>query len=77
MVASRHALSRIPGQYIVEAMDRLPPCGPAAKIRDLDIDVPFWGRFRVTFTPIRQAARGLPRRWIWVATSAERLPDST
>jgi hypothetical protein len=70
---SRKALSQIPGRYIVEAMDRLPPSGPKLAAEQLEIDVPLWGRFRITFKSIRQRRGGLPPRWVWVAAKAESL----
>jgi hypothetical protein len=73
MPSSVNALSQIPGRYIVEAMDSLPPCGADSEVQQVDIDVPFWGRFRVTFMPFRHRVRGHPVHWIWVAKHAEGL----
>jgi hypothetical protein len=74
---SRNPLARIPGRYVIEAMDRLPPSGPDAAAQQVDVDVPFWGRFRITFNPLRQTVRGFPARWIWVAASARSLARDT
>jgi len=66
----RGDLLQIPGQYLVDAMDRLPPCESDSVPQDLEIDVPFVGRFVVTFQPRRQADRGLPSRWVWIPVAA-------
>ena len=71
--SARHHLARIPGRYIVEAMDRLPPCSPDSTVQQLAIDVPLWGPFRVTFRPRQQNLRGLGERWFWIASNAEPL----
>ena len=71
--SNRHDLRQVPGQYLVDAMDRLPLCGPDSSTQDLEIDVPFVGRFIVTFEPRRQVVRGFPARWVWIPTSAERV----
>ena len=66
-------IRQVPNQYIVDGMDRLPPCGPLSGDAPLEIDVPFDGRFRVTFKPRKQARRGWPTAWIWIPSRAERL----
>jgi hypothetical protein len=66
-------LHQVPGQYLLDAMDRLPPCDPGAGSQDLEIDVPFVGRFLVTFQPRRQVVRGLPPRWVWIPVTATRV----
>jgi hypothetical protein len=64
-------LCKVPVRYIVEAMGLLPACGPGSTSRQLQIDVPRWGRFRVTFRPFRQSLRGWRTRWFWIAERAE------
>jgi len=69
---NRDDLKQVPGQYLVDAMDRLPPCKADSTAQDLEIEVPLAGRFIVTFEPRRQVIRGQPTRWIWIPTLAER-----
>ncbi len=64
-------LPRIPGQYVAEAINQLPP---AASTRDTllrtELDVPGVGR--VLFTPVRNATKHRKTtHWIWSVTSAE------
>lgn len=66
-------LSKVPLRYIVEAMGSLPPCGAESMSRQVQIEVPRWGRFRVTFSPFRQSIRGWRTRWFWIAGPAELL----
>jgi hypothetical protein len=73
MNPSRCDTRQVPGHYIVAAMDNLPPCGPEAIDQQVEIDIGQMGRFRVTFQPRKQARRGWPTSWIWIATEAERL----
>ena len=70
---ARNEIRRVPGQYVVEAMDRLPACGPDSTSQQLEIDTEIWGRFRITYTPWKHTPRGWSTRWFWVAKSAERL----
>ena len=70
MNPQRNCLSKIPGRYIVDAMDQLPPCGPDSTCQQLGVDVPLWGKFQVTFRPLRHAPRGWPESWIWIAQEA-------
>jgi hypothetical protein len=71
----RPVLSQIPGQYIVDAMDRLPAAGPEAGAHYVDIEAGPWGRFRVTFKPFRPAAGHVSHTWFWIAESAEYLVE--
>lgn len=71
--SSREQLAKIPGPYIVDAMDLLPPCGPESTTEQLTIDVPYSGNFRVTFKPLQQSPRGWGTRWFWVPSKAEPL----
>ena len=66
-------IRQLPSQYLVDAMDRLPPCGPDSVIETVDVTVPLVGRFRVTFVPRKQARRGWPTSWIWLPLQAEPL----
>jgi len=66
-------LRQVPSQYIVDGMDRLPPCGPDSTEEHLEIDVPLTGSYRVTFRPRKQARRGWPTCWIWIPTRAEAM----
>jgi len=66
-------LRQVPSQYIVDGMDRLPPCGPDSAEEHLEIYVPLAGRYRVTFRPRKQARRGWPTCWIWLPARAEPL----
>ena len=68
-------LRQVPSQYIVDGMDRLPPCGPESSDQPLEIEVPFVGCFRVFFRPRKQARRGWPTCWIWLPSRAERLEN--
>src|SRR5687768_2955464 len=43
-------ISRVPLRYVVAAMAKLPPCGPAADRQHVDVDAGAAGRFRITFT---------------------------
>ena len=70
-VPSRRYLAKIPGRYIVAAMDLLPPCGPDAPNQRLTVDAPFLGKFHVTFRPRSQSLQGWGVRWFWIPTSAE------
>jgi len=70
---SRNDPAKLPGQYIVDAMDLLPPCGPDSSDHHLAIDVPYDGTFRVTFRPHKQVPRGWPPRWFWLAGKVERV----
>jgi len=63
----------LPSQYVVDAMDRLPTCGPDSADEPLEIEVPLDGCFRVTFQPRKQARRGWPVTWIWIPSRAERI----
>jgi hypothetical protein len=63
----RRSKLQIPGQYIVDAMEKLPPCGPASTSQQIGVDVPFWGRFKVTFKPFKHSPQGWPPSWIWLA----------
>jgi len=71
--SSREYLAKIPGAYIVDAMDQLPPCGPESTGVQLMIDVPYSGNFRVTFKPLQQTLRGWGTRWFWIPSKAEPL----
>jgi hypothetical protein len=71
MNSQRNGLSKIPGGYILNAMDQLPPCGPESRNHQLGVDVPLWGKFQVTFRPLRHAPRGRPPTWIWIARDAK------
>jgi len=73
MKPQRNTLAKIPGRYIVDAMDLLPPCGPDSTIQQLGVDVPLWGQYQVTFRPLRQTPGGWPPSWIWIAKEAKRL----
>jgi hypothetical protein len=73
--AIRSAIRQIPGDYIMAALDKLPPCGPGATDQQVEIDVGQLGRFWVTFQPRKQARRGWPTSWIWIVTDAERHAD--
>jgi hypothetical protein len=73
VASSRDRLAKVPVGYIVEAMGLLPPCGPASTSRQMQIDVPRWGRFQVTFNPFRQSLRGWRTRWFWIAGRADLL----
>ena len=66
----RNCLSKIPGRYIVNAMGQLPPCGPESTGQQLGVDLPIWGKFQVTFRPLKQAHNGGPLTWTWTATEA-------
>ncbi len=66
-------LQQVPGQYLVDAMDRLPECDPSLGSQDLEINVPFVGSFLVTFQPRRQVVRGMPPRWVWIPVAAGRV----
>jgi hypothetical protein len=68
-----NGISKIPGRYIVDAMDHLPPCGPEATCQQVGMDVPLWGQFQVTFRPLKHAPRGWPPSWIWIAKEARHL----
>ena len=71
--SQRNGLSKIPGRYIVDAMDQLPPCGPESKSQQLGVDVPIFGNFEVTFRPLKHTPRGWPPAWIWIAREAKLL----
>jgi hypothetical protein len=73
MNPSRCGTREVPGHYIVAAMDHLPLSGPDVADQQVEIDIGQLGRFRVTFHPRKQARRGWPTSWIWIATEAERL----
>ena len=70
---NRDDLRQVPWQYLVDAMDWLPPCTPESTAQNLEIDVPLEGRFMVTYEPRRHVVRGFAPRWIWIPTMAERL----
>ena len=70
-LSKRNDIRRVPGSYIVAAMDRLPPCGPASTIRSMNIETALWGIYKVTYRPVRQAHRGCPDQWFWIAREAE------
>jgi hypothetical protein len=76
MNLQRNGISKIPGRYIIDAMDQLPPCGPGSTKQHRGVDVPLWGQFQVTFTPLKQTPRGWPPRWIWIAREAKQLDSS-
>jgi hypothetical protein len=69
----RRYLGQVPHQQVVDAMDRLPACGPAAMPQELDVEVAFVAWFRITFRPASQAPKGLPMSWFWIPSFAERL----
>ena len=74
MVApNRHDLRQVPEKYLVDAMDRLPPCRPDSTVQQLQIEVPFAGQFMVTFEPRTQVIRGHPSSRFWIPTLAARL----
>jgi hypothetical protein len=75
--ASRNRLSNIPLPCIVEAMGSLPPCGTQSASEQVQIDVPRWGRFLVTFSPFRQSLRGWRTRWFWIALHADPVASSS
>ena len=66
-------LRQVPCQYLLDAMDRLPPCSPESTVECLDIDIPLGGTFRVTFRAHKQARRGWPTSWIWIPVEAVQL----
>jgi hypothetical protein len=66
-------LRQVPSQYIVQSMDRLPPCGPGSRDEQLEIDVPYLGCFTVTFRARQHTRRGWPATWIWLPSHAVRL----
>jgi hypothetical protein len=68
---SRQSLASIPGQYLVEAMDQLPPCEAESTAQQLMIGVPFGGDFRVTFQPCKQTLDNWGTRWFWIPSHAE------
>jgi hypothetical protein len=70
MNARANCLPKIPGRYIVDAMNRLPPCGPGSPCQQLGVELPIWGRFEVTFRPFKQVHGGGPPTWTWTATEA-------
>ena len=69
----RRYLRQVPHQQVVDAVNRLPICGPTAESQHLDVDVPFVDQFRITFRPYSQVSKGLPTRWFWIPSFAERL----
>ena len=71
--ASQHCLSLIPGRCIVDAIDRLPACGPDSTVEEVAVDVAGWGRFRLCFRPLQLTVPRRERRWFWIASGAERL----
>ena len=66
----RNCLSKIPSRYIVDAMGQLPPCGPESTGQQLGVDLPIWGKFQVTFRPLKQAHNDRSLTWTWTATEA-------
>lgn len=67
-------IDKVPGRYVAEALDRLPPCGPEQKLQQMEIDTGIWGRFRITFKPCKRIARGRwSSSWFWLPDHAERL----
>ena len=73
MNSQRNNLSKIPGRYIFDAMNQLPPCGPESTSQQRQVDALLWGQFQVTFKPRKHAPRGWPESWIWIAREAKRL----
>ncbi len=70
MNTQRNCLSKIPARYIIDAMGRLPPCGPASTSQQLGVNLPIWGGFQITFRPLKQAHHGEAPTWTWAATQA-------
>lgn len=67
-------LSQIPGEAVAAAADGLPPCTAESTPQVVEVDTRLWGRYRVTFQPVRHAGpRGLAPRWLWIPVTAERL----
>ena len=68
-------LSQIPGQFIAAAAEGLPACTAHSTPQVVEVDTQLWGRYKVTFQPIRHAGpRGLAPRWLWIPTAAKQLP---
>jgi hypothetical protein len=70
----RRTLSQIPGAYVAAAAEGLPPCSPEATPQMREVDTGLWGRFKVTFKPVRHSGpTKLAPRWVWIPVDAERL----
>ncbi len=67
-------LKQIPGGSVTAAADRLPPCTANSHPQVVEVDTQLWGRYKVTFQPVRHTGpRGLAPRWLWIPIAAERL----
>jgi hypothetical protein len=67
---SRRLLATIPGQYLVDAMDLLPPCEAGSTNQQLIIEIPFEGKFCVTFSPCKQTLHGWGTQLFWLPRCA-------
>ena len=73
---SSRVLAQIPGQYVVEAIGSLPPCGPNVGAQQVEIDAGLFGRFRVTYRPYQHPRPAWQSGWFWIAEAAERLDSN-
>jgi len=67
-------LRQIPGDSVAAAADELPPCTANSLPQVVEVDTQLWGRYKVTFQPVRHTGpRGLAPRWLWIPIAAELL----
>jgi hypothetical protein len=72
--ATCRTLKQIPGETVTAAADRLPACTANSMPQVVEVDTQLWGRYKVTFEPMRHTGpRGLAPRWLWIPVAAERL----